>query len=164
MRTKADPTPLDVTAQPAAALERSESVAGTKPSHRPARSRHDPPPSLPAPKQQRGTPGWRSGFRPRPYDGPKDRTRDKPTPTPLFLTVGTKTRFGVWARAKRVLGRRARGSLAHARGGKGAINSVSPCRGQNRRVPLPASAVARCISSEFPQTLLPPPMSAQINP
>ena len=48
---------------------------------------------------------------PRPYDGPKCQSRGsafagpmadrKPAPTTLFLSVGAKTSFGVWAREKR---------------------------------------------------------------
>jgi hypothetical protein len=38
---------------------------------------------------------------PRPYDGPKDLSRDKPAPTTLFRPDGAKTRFGVWARERR---------------------------------------------------------------
>lgn len=38
---------------------------------------------------------------PRPYDGPKCQSRDKPAPTSVFLSVGDKTRLGVWAREQR---------------------------------------------------------------
>ena len=41
---------------------------------------------------------------PRPTDGPKCLSRDKPATTPLFLPVGAKTSFRIWARERRESG------------------------------------------------------------